>query len=53
MGLTGIPLAEAMTWVGTTRQHVDHLLEQESGPNKRAGLLQPQPTWPCSSTTLA
>ncbi|WP_433261581.1 hypothetical protein ACQPZF_27215 [Actinosynnema sp. CS-041913] len=39
-GHTDIPLAEVLDWTAPLRHHVDRLLEQEWGPNTRAGLLK-------------
>ncbi|WP_024805636.1 hypothetical protein [Nocardia sp. BMG51109] len=40
MGQTDIPLSETAGWVPRLRRHVDDLLNQEWGPNARAGLLE-------------
>lgn len=40
LGHTDIPMAEAVGWVPLLRRHVDQLMEQDWGPNTRAGLLQ-------------
>lgn len=39
-GHTDIPLAEVLGWTAPLRHHVDQLLEQDWGPNTRAGLFQ-------------
>ncbi|WP_054812228.1 hypothetical protein [Nocardia arizonensis] len=39
-GHTDISLAETASWVQPLRRHLDALLEQQWGPNTRAGLLQ-------------
>jgi hypothetical protein len=40
VGLTGIALAEVVTWIDAVRLHVNQLLDRDWGPNTRAGLLQ-------------
>ncbi|MGY0236702.1 hypothetical protein [Longispora urticae] len=39
-GHTDIPLSEISTWLPPIRRHLDTLLEEPSGPNNHAGLLQ-------------
>lgn len=40
LGHTDIPMAEALGWIAPIRCHVEQLIEQDWGPNTRAGLLQ-------------
>ena len=40
LGHTDIPMAEAVGWIPPLRCHVEQLMEQDLGPNTRAGLLQ-------------
>ncbi|MEV6928447.1 hypothetical protein AB0M46_28720 [Dactylosporangium sp. NPDC051485] len=40
LGHTDLPIPEILSWIPKLRRHVDHLLEQDWGPNTRAGLLQ-------------
>lgn len=39
-GFTDIPMAETVGWIPVLRRHVDQLMQQDWGPNTRAGLLQ-------------
>ena len=40
LGHTDLPIPEIHGWIPQLRRHVDQLLEQDWGPNTRAGLLQ-------------
>ncbi|AMY20326.1 MULTISPECIES: hypothetical protein [Nocardiaceae] len=40
LGLTDIPMSEAVGWITPLRRHVDELMERDWGSNTRAALLQ-------------